>query len=163
MRHWPIFVLAGLVAGCSGEPQPDSNPSVAAPAASPQIESSSEPTLDAEDLALAQLSGTVGCAFTQAGQQGPILVARTDPRNGARADGLVKVDASAIRLRSDRAGGLTAMVHGGRFKGGDLRAQVAVLSDKPDTDDPQSYPARLEVGSSTAGSQVIEGRWTCGG
>jgi hypothetical protein len=120
------------------------------------------PALAAEDIEGAALAGELACSFTQPGAQGPLLVAMADVTDAARAEGVLRLGPSTLRLRAAEAGGFNAMVHGARFTSGDLQARVVITSETP-RDDSESppLPARLEIGS-PAGSQQIDGEWACG-
>ena len=164
--------VAFALAGCSPDSaekdsEPATDPSASAGAmraapdpvlAAPQV----RPALVAEDIEGAALAGELACSFTQLGAEGPLLVAMADVTDAARAEGVLKLGPSTLRLRGSEAGGFNAMVRGARFTSGDLEARVVVTSQTP-TDDSESppLPARLEI-ASPAGSQQVGGEWTCG-
>ena len=47
----------------------------------------------------AGLGGELGCSFAQEGGEGPLLVAMADVDDGARAEGVLKLGPSTLRLR----------------------------------------------------------------
>ena len=164
--------IAFALAGCSDDfPEKDTDPAAGASASAAATRAPPDsalaarqvrPALVAEDIEGAALTGELACSFTQGGADGPLLVAMADVTDAARAEGVLKLGPSTLRLRSARTGGFNAMVHGARFTSGDLEARVVVTSQTP-TDDSESppLPARLEIGS-PAGTQRIDGEWTCG-
>ena len=174
MRRNPLFAAAAIalaLAGCSDDfPEKDtdaaSSPSDAQatrPPPDPALATAQiRQPLAAADIAGAALAGELACAFTQRGAEGPLLVAMADVTDEARADGVLRLGPSTLRLRGAGTGGFNAMVDGARFTSGDLEARVAVTSRMP-ADDSESppLPARLEIGS-PAGVQQIDGEWTCG-
>lgn len=166
MRLTPMLAAALALAGCSDQ-TPDGNAAVAPTAATRAPPDAAlaarairEP-LTAEDVEGAALAGELGCSFTQAGASGPLLVAMADVTDAARAEGVLKLGPSALRLRGADVGGFNAMVHGARFTSGELETRVAVTSETP-TDDSESppLPARLEI-ASPAGAQQVVGAWSC--
>jgi hypothetical protein len=120
-------------------------------------------TLTAEDIEGARLAGELSCAFSERGMRAPLLVASADVDDAAHAEGVLKLGPSAVRLKSDAAGGFNALVAGARFTSGDLTAKLAVTSPEP-LGEGESPPraAVLELGSEALGTQRIEGEWTCG-
>lgn len=85
-----------------------------------------------------------------------------DMSDDDRAEGVLRLGASTLRLRAHELGGFNAMVRGTRFTSGDLAARVIVTSDTSTADgESPPLPARLEI-VSNAGSQLIDGEWTCG-
>jgi hypothetical protein len=169
IRCTPLFVavLAVALAGCSEDSAENTTDAAAGPAtraspdpalAAPQIRQ----PLAAEDIEMAALAGELACSFTQRGAEGPLLVASADVTDQARADGVLRLGPSTLRLQGVEAGGFNAIIHGARFTSGELEARVVVTSETP-TGDGESppLPARLEIGS-PAGTQRIDGEWTCG-
>ncbi len=159
MNRFLPLLAAAVLAGCSNDsPDPTAEPdATSAAAASAVLE-----TLQAEDIGGAALAGELSCAFSERGADGPLLVAAADVLDGARAEGVLRLGPSTLRLRAAETGGFNAMVHGARFTSGDLAAAVVVTSLAPlaDAESPP-LPARLEI-STPSGSQQIEGEWTCG-
>lgn len=159
--------VALVLAGCSessSEKEADvaAEPATRAPPDAALAAQQIREPLVPEDIEGAALTGELACSFTQRGGTGPLLVAMADVTDTARAEGIFKLGPSALRLRGAEAGGFNAMVHGARFISGDLEARVVVTSDTP-TGGGESppLPARLEIGS-PAGTQQIDGEWTCG-
>jgi len=159
--------LALVLAGCSPDSTEADGQSAAgqAPRAAPDsalAASQARPALATEDIEGAALAGELACSFSQRGAAGPLLVAMADVTDEARAEGVLRLGPSTLRLRGAGTGGFNAMVHGARFTSGDLEAQVVVTSRTP-TDDGEAppLPARLEIGS-PAGAQQIDGEWACG-
>jgi len=116
----------------------------------------------AEDIAGAALAGELSCAFVERGAANPLLVASADVIDSARAEGVLRLGPSVLRLRGAATGGFNAMVYGALFTSGELEARVTVTSRTP-TGDGESppLPARLEI-DSPAGLQQVEGEWICG-
>jgi len=167
-RRAPLLAtaLALALAGCSDDsPEKGADPAAAPTRAPPDpalaAQQIREP-LVAEDIAGAALAGELSCSFAQAGAEGPLLVAQADVTDQARAAGVLKLGPSTLRLRGAGTGGFNAMVHGARFTSGDLEASVAVTSQTP-LDDSESppLPARLAI-TTPAGTEQIDGEWTCG-
>jgi len=161
MKKRALVIPAALLflAACSDEPEPEAP----APTATPPVARAPTATLLPEDVEGAQLSGELACSFSEAGETNPVLIARADVVDGAHAEGLVKLGPSAVRLRSEQAGGFNALVQGATFTGGDLRAQVTVTSDEASGGgESPPRPATLELGASGLEPQRIEGQWTCG-
>jgi hypothetical protein len=159
-----VAAVAATLAGCSpdagdgasaGEMEPGSRD------ATPALAGVRE-TLSAEDIGSAALPGELACAFTERGATGSLLVAMADVVDDARAEGLLRLGVSTLRLQADDTGGFNAMVHGTSFTSGDLAARVTVTSKTPTAGgESPPLPARLEI-STDAGSQRVEGEWTCG-
>lgn len=169
MRHTPLLAaaVALALAGCSDEsPEKDDGISAA-----PATRAPPDPALAAhgvrqalapEDIEGAALAGELACSFAEDGAEGPLLVAMADVTDAARAEGVLKLGPSTLRLGAAEAGGFNAMVHGARFTSGDLDARVVVTSDRPaGGGESPPLPARLEI-AGPAGTQQIEGEWTCG-
>ena len=165
IRRTPLFAatLALALAGCSeGSPEDDTAASPT-PAADPALAAPQpRPTLSVEDVEAQALTGELACAFTEGNEEGPLLVAMADVTDEARAEGVLKLGPSTLRLRAAETGGFNAMVEGARFTSGDLEASVAVTSQTP-LDDSESppLPARLAI-TSPAGTEQVDGEWTCG-
>ena len=170
MHRAPLFavVAAALaLAGCSEDSAGNDGRAAAAPATrappDPALAAARvRPTLLTEDIAGAALIGELACSFTQREAEDPLLVALADVFDDARAEGVLRLGPSVLRLRASEAGGFNGMVRGARFTSGDLTARVVVTSETP-TGGGESppLPARLEI-ASPAGSQQIDGEWTCG-
>jgi hypothetical protein len=165
MRCTPLFAaaIALALAGCSDNSPETEDGTATGPAtrAAPAVQQIRQP-LASEDIEGAALAGELACSFIQRGGEGPLLVAMADVTDDARAQGVLKLGPSTLRLRGAGTGGFNAMVHGARFTSGDLEARVVVTSETP-TGDGESppLPARLEL-ASPAGTQQIDGEWTCG-
>jgi hypothetical protein len=166
MRCTQFLAVALALAACSDDSSeanadPAVSPTRAAPDPALAARQIREP-LAAEDIAGAALSGELACSFSQRGAEGPLLVAAADVRDAARAEGVLRLGPSVLRLGAPAAGGFNAMVRGARFTSGDLEARVVVTSQTA-ADDSESppLPARLEI-ASPAGTQAIDGEWTCG-
>lgn len=156
----PLLTIAVALAGCS----PDSAderaeaPTGETMRAAPEVRQ----TLTTEDIESAALAGELACAFSEPGAPGPLLVATADVTEEARAEGVLRLGASTLRLGAAEPGGFNAMVRGTRFTSGDLEARVIVTSDMPTAGgEAPPLPARLEI-VAPAGSQLIDGEWTCG-
>jgi hypothetical protein len=154
--------IALALAGCT----PDSTEKAADTATDAPAEAPAAPrvrqTLAEGDVESAALTGELACAFTERGATSPLLVAQADVIDEARAQGVLRLGPSTLRLSADKPGGFNAMVHGARFISGDLEARVIVTSNVP-TGGGESppLPARLEI-TSDAGIEQIAGEWTCG-
>ena len=165
MRRTPLLAAAALaLAGCS-DPAPDDDAAAAATRAPPDAAPAPSPVrqpLAAEDIESAALAGELACSFAERDADGALLVAMADVLDEARAEGVLKLGPSTLRLRAVEPGGFNAMVRGARFASGDLEARVVVTSDTPTAGgESPPLPARLEIGS-PAGTQRIDGEWTCG-
>jgi hypothetical protein len=168
-RRTPLLataLLAFALAGCSDDSPENgadtaASPTRALPDRAPAAPRLREP-LVAEDIEGAALAGELACSFAEPGAEGPLLVAAADVIDQARAEGVFKLGPSTLRLRGAETGGFNAMVHGARFTSGEIEARVTVTSETP-TDDSESppLPARLEI-ASPAGTERIDGEWTCG-
>jgi hypothetical protein len=159
-----LAAVAAMLAGCSPDAGDGASPgeteagSRDATLAVPRARE----TLSAGDIGTAALSGELACAFSERGAAGSLLVAMADVDDDARAEGLLRLGASTLRLRADETGGFNAMVHGAGFTSGDLAARVSVTSETPTAGgESPPLPARLEI-STDAGSQIVDGEWTCG-
>ena len=168
-RRAPLFAaaIALALAGCSPDSAEKDGEAAAGQATrappDPALAASQfRPALAAEDIEGAALAGELACSFTQRGAEGPLLVAMADVTDEARAEGVLRLGPSTLRLRAAEAGGFNAMVSGARFTSGELKARVVVTSETP-LDDSESppLPARLEI-ASPAGTQLIDGDWACG-
>ena len=162
----PLIVAAVAVALAACSPDAGGGPSSDETEAGSRDATLAAPgmreTLSAEDIGSAALPGELACAFTERGATGSLLVAMADVADDARAEGLLRLGASTLRLRADDTGGFNAMVHGASFTSGDLAARVSVTSETPTAGgESPPLPARLEI-STNAGSQRVEGEWTCG-
>ena len=124
---------------------------------------SARPALLPEDIEGAALSGELGCSFNEGASGLPLLVAMADVRDEARAEGVLRIGLSTVRLRAEETGGFNALIDGERFTSGDLTATVAVVSSEP-LGEGESPPraATLTLASDPLRAQRIEGRWTCG-
>lgn len=168
IRRTPLLAaaLAIALAGCSRETPQQTGDTAASPTRAPPDRALAgreirEP-LAAEDIEGAQLAGELACSFTQRGGTRPLLVAMADVADAARAQGVIRLGPSALRLGGVDAGGFNAMVHGARFTSGDLEARVVVTSDAPSGGgESPPFPAQLEI-AGPAGTQRIDGEWTCG-
>lgn len=129
----------------------------------PASEARARPALLPKDIEAANLQGELGCSFAEYETDAPLLVAMADVRDGATADGVMKLGPSTLRLSAAEPGGFNAMVDGERFISGDLTATVAVTSDEP-VGGGESPPRRatLTLESAAFAPQRIEGLWTCG-
>lgn len=166
-RRTPLLAAVALaLAGCS-DPAPDDDAAAQAAATRVPPDPALAPSpvrqpLAAEDIESAALAGELGCSFAERGADGPLLVAMADVLDEARAEGVLKLGPSTLRLRAVEPGGFNAIVRGARFASGDLEARVVVTSDTPTAGgESPPLPARLEIGS-PAGTQRIDGEWTCG-
>lgn len=159
--------LALSLAGCSEDSPEKEDDLSAAPVSRPPpglavAAGDVRPALVAEDIEGAALSGELACAFAEHGASSPLLVARADVLDEARAEGVLKLGPTPVRLRAAEAGGFNALVHGAGFTSGDLAARVAVSADaSTGGGESPPRPARLEI-TTPAGTQLIEGTWTCG-
>jgi len=160
MMRTALLLAAAVSAlgGCS-----DNASDEADPAAMPGVVAvGNRQTLTREDVEAARLTGELSCAFVEPGADGPLLVASADVLDAARAESVLRLGPSTLRLRADATGGFNALVRGARFTSGDLVARVVVTSETPLAQgESPPLPARLEI-STPSGSQRIEGEWTCG-
>ena len=160
MKCGPLSVaLAFAAAACS--PAADGEPAAEPDNAVPSAET--RQALAAADIEAAALAGELGCAFAEEAARAPLLVATANVRDEARADGLVQVGGSAVRLNGAESGGFNALLDGARFIAGDLVATVAVTSPEP-LGEGESPPraATLTLESPASASDRIAGQWTCG-
>ena len=152
--------IAFALTGCSPESADDvaEAPVGKATRAAPQVRQALTP----EDIESAALTGELACAFSEPGTPAALLVAMADVTDDDRAEGVLRLGASTLRLRAEELGGFNAMVRGARFTSGDLEARVIVTSDTPTAGgESPPLPARLEI-VANAGSQRIDGEWACG-
>lgn len=165
IRPAPLFVAAVALAlsGCSPDSAKKDTPAATGtPPAATQATPQARAILSDGDIEDAGLTGELSCAFTETRAAGPLLVAQADATAGSRAEGVLKLGPSTLRLTADKAGGFNAMVGGVRFISGDLEARVIVISGAPlDNSESPPLPARLEI-TSDAGIQQIDGEWRCG-
>jgi hypothetical protein len=169
MRRTPLLAAAMAVglAGCSpgrGEANADGDARETAPGPveAPRAASKIRQFLTPGDVGRAALAGELACAFSESDAAGPLLVATADVTDEARAEGVLRLGPSALRLRAEETGGFNAMVHGASFTSGDLAARIIVTSETPTAGgESPPLPARLEI-SADAGTQLIDGEWACG-
>jgi hypothetical protein len=155
--------IALALAGCSPDSAEKDTAAEATRAPPAQVPAAkARQALAAGDVEGAGLTGELACAFTERGAEGPLLVAQADVTDEARAQGVLRLGPSTLRLSADKDGGFNAMVGGVRFISGDLEARVTVTSNAPvGGGEAPPLPARLEI-TSDAGVEQIGGEWTCG-
>lgn len=167
IRPAPLFVAAFALALAACSPDPaDKDADTAAGSATRappgKAPTASRQALTAEDIEGAALTGELSCAFTEGAAGGPLLVVQADATADTRAEGVLKLGPSTLRVSEDKPGGFNAMVGGARFISGELEARVIVISGAPlDNSESPALPARLEI-TSDAGIQQIDGEWRCG-
>ncbi len=160
-RTLSFAAVALALAGCSPDSADKDADAKAAATRAPPAEAVHE-TLAAGDVEGGALTGELACSFTERGAEAPMLIAMADVANDARAEGVLKLGPSVLRVSADKLGGFNAMVNGARFLSGDLEARVVVISGAPlDASESPPLPARLEI-ATDAGAQRIDGEWTCG-
>ncbi len=161
-RFLPLLALALAACSPEGEDEPAAPPSAPAPTATAARPAPPLTALTAEDVEGAALTGELACAFTETGQDDPLLVAMADVLDEAVAEGVLKLGPTPLRLKAAEPGGFNAMVYGASFVSGDLAARVEVTSrDAIGGGEAPPLPATLEIGSQ-AGTQRVEGSWACG-
>ncbi|AKH42762.1 hypothetical protein FHS61_000536 [Altererythrobacter atlanticus] len=164
-RGLTLLVPAMALAACSGEPAepaPEAVPETAAAANVPSFGVAG--VLTEEDIAGAELGGELGCSFTEAGADGPALVAMGWVGANRSSQGVLKLDGETVGVRSREASGFGGMIEGAEFLGGDLVVNVMQISEE-DTDpgEASTYPAELEIMRASNGEMsVAAGEWTCG-
>ena len=165
IRPAPSFVAAFALALAACSPDSAEKDAAAQATRAPTDQAPAAQPLQAlttEDVEGATLTGELACAFTQSGAASPLLVAQADVTDEARAEGVLKLGPSTLRVSADGPGGFNAMVGGARFISGELESRVIVISGTPlDNSESPPLPARLEI-TSDAGIQQIDGAWTCG-
>ena len=145
-----------------GEASPAASPSPSRPAAPGVV---LLPILTSEELAGADLSGELGCAFVEDGATGPVLIAAADVLDDAYAQAVMRLGMAVepVRMRATDPGGFNAMVRGVEFVGDAFVARIVTTSDTPlDDSEAPPLPARMEFGTADSGTQIAVGQWSCG-
>lgn len=151
MRLLPFLVL---LTACEAPP-PAKAPAPSSTVASPAAIALAPLSDDVE-----QLSGELACSFSAGGS--PLLIARADVADDARAQALIRDGARPVRLTADRAGGFNAMEKGPAFNGDGYRASLIRGPRRETGSEATRHDAMLRVSRADGGSQTLAGLWDCG-
>jgi hypothetical protein len=118
-------------------------------------------SLSAGDLETAKLEGELGCSFTTAISDAPLLIAKGNVGSKESAWGVVKVGDYVEQVSA--GGGFNAMVRGVTFAGKGKSIRIAPTGEKASGGgESPPVPATLTYDRMDGAKREIEGFWTCG-
>lgn len=159
------FMLASalVLTACGAEPPAADNSSQAVPAA--VTPAAVTPAAVAIALvppgnAAGHLTGELACTFSAGGP--PLLIARADVADDARAQAMIRDGARAVQMTADQPGGFNAMEGGAAFSGDGYRANLSRGGRQETGSEATRHDATLRVTRADGAVEQMNGEWVCG-
>ncbi len=162
MTPHPALATAAVLALAACSPpaaQAPETPAATEPAPSAATAFMLTPLSEA-DLTANTLGGELGCSFTGADSDAPLLIAMGIVSSAEPARGLIKVAGEATHVSAP--GGFDAIARGSVFTGDGLTLTVALTGPPETGGESPPRPATLTAERADGARLVTAGSWQCG-